>query len=142
MKTLSKKTVSRIFILTLSLFTTYLFSQTEKDILNMKNKTDTTALKKLSENLKKNKMSKEELQRKAKELGIPYSGNANGSYFELQGFDPNGMPIYYTTMSDDHSPSNDRIAPQSPSNPKKSNLNNCKKALKKSRKAKKSRHKN
>ena len=77
MKTLSKKTVSRIFILTLSLFTTYLFSQTEKDILNMKNKTDTTALKKLSENLKKNKMSKEELQRKAKELGITKIGRAS-----------------------------------------------------------------
>lgn len=94
MKTLIQKSL----IIALSSVGILAFSQTETDKKNMKTETDTVALKKLSEMLQKKKTSKEQLQKKAKELGIPYSGtNTDGSFFELQGFEPNDTPIYYTT---------------------------------------------
>lgn len=93
-----KNLIQKLCIIGFSSIAVLAFSQTEKEKNNMKSQTDTTALKKLAEIFEKKKVSKEELQKKAKQMGIPYSGKGeNGSYFELQGFEDNGTPIYYTT---------------------------------------------
>lgn len=100
-----KNLIQKLCITGFSSIAVLAFSQTEKEKNNMKSQTDTIALKKLSEFFEKKKVSKEELQKKAKQLGIPYSGKGeNGSYFELQGFEDNGNPIYYTTYQSPNSP--------------------------------------
>lgn len=97
MKASIKIIQKKLLILSLSVVGTFIFSQTKDDIKKMEMKTDTVALKKIAERLKQMEVSVEDLKKKAKEKNIPYSGYANGRYFQLQGFDGNDQPIYYTT---------------------------------------------
>lgn len=144
-----KNLIQKLCITGFSSIAVLAFSQTEKEKNNMKSQTDTIALKKLSEFFEKKKVSKEELQKKAKQLGIPYSGKGeNGSYFELQGFEDNGNPIYYTTYQSPNSPAisspkeklleeNTISTPKVESKPKKIQPQKQEKSCRKERKKKK-----
>lgn len=127
---MNKQISTKIFILIFSSIGFGSFAQIKENTEPMKTKTDSTDLEKLAKYFEKKKVSKDDLKKKAKEMNIPYSGETNGSYFELQGFDDNGNPIYYTTYTtpitteEPISPKIEKIQPKT--TPK----NNCKKAKK------------
>lgn len=81
------------FMLMPSLF----FAQTEKQIAAIKKETDLSTLTKFSKSLKKTTLTTSQLKKKAQSSGLVFSGNHNGRYFELRGFDKKGNPLYYIT---------------------------------------------
>ncbi|MFB9121318.1 S8 family serine peptidase [Bergeyella porcorum] len=82
------------------LMPSFFFAQTEKQLQAIKKETDFQALKVFQANKKKNTLTTKQLQLKAKEKGLLFSGESKGQYFQLKGFDrKTGKPIYYITTN-------------------------------------------
>lgn len=83
------------------LFATSLWAQTADEIKLLQKSTDRHSLNKFSRQLKKNTLSAKQLQQKAMQKNLTFSGKVNGTCFQLMGFDTLGKPIYYTTYNRD-----------------------------------------
>ena len=90
------KSISIFFIL---LFSAYSCAQADKASDKVKKQTDSTALNILKERQKKKDLTAEQLKAEAKKRNIPYRKEVNGKIYQLQGFDKNGQPLYYTTSN-------------------------------------------
>ncbi len=82
------------------LMPSFFFAQTEKQVQLIKKETNLQALQALQKNLKKNTLTTKQLQAKAQEKGLLFSGESNGQHFQLKGFDrKTGRPLYYVTTN-------------------------------------------
>ncbi|WP_373735439.1 S8 family serine peptidase, partial [Bacteroides heparinolyticus] len=82
------------------LMPSFLFAQTEKQVQAIKKETNLQTLKALQVNLTKNTLTTKQLQAKAKEKGVLFSGESEGQHFQLKGFDKKtGRPLYYITTN-------------------------------------------
>lgn len=80
------------------LMPSFFFAQTEKQVQAIKKETNLQTLKVLQADIKKSTLTTKQLQAKAKETGVPFSGETDGQLFQLKGFDKKtGRPMYYVT---------------------------------------------
>jgi len=88
----------KLLILSLLLFSSFLFAQSKKERAGVINHTNYKYLQKLSRTLSdKNIKQKKEAEQKAKEMGWPIKGSQDGQAFELIRLTPDGKPVYYQT---------------------------------------------
>ncbi|MFB9121317.1 S8 family serine peptidase [Bergeyella porcorum] len=82
------------------LMPTFVFAQTEKQIQVIKKETNVQGLQQLQKGLRKSTLTTKQLKAKAEEKGLLYSGESNGQFFQLKGFDKKtGRPLYYVTTN-------------------------------------------
>lgn len=77
----------------------FFFAQTEEQIKVIKKESNLQALKALQKNFAKKTLSTQQLKAEAKKRGLVFSGESQGRYFQLKGFDKTGRPLYYITSN-------------------------------------------
>lgn len=103
--------ITKISLFIFFCFGFWSFAQNQKQIDSIKKQTNIEGLKQLQKMFKP--QDKNKLKKQAKKAKIPFSGyNPDGSYFELQGFEKDGKPIYYTTFKNTQMPSPSIQQPQ------------------------------
>lgn len=76
------------------------YAQTGKQTEAIRSKTNVKQLKNLEKKVNASKISTTELQKIAKNKNLVFSGESNGSFFQLKGFNQKTkLPIYYTTYN-------------------------------------------
>lgn len=84
------------------LMPSFLLAQNEAQIKSIQKKTNLNSLNLLKNTLKKTSPSFKELQKRAKEKGLEFSGHYKNNFFQLKSFDKKtGLPFYYTTYNVD-----------------------------------------
>ncbi|WP_018676532.1 S8 family serine peptidase [Riemerella columbina] len=80
------------------LFPSFAYAQNAEQVKKIKEASNLQQLQKLQHMFNKKTMTVSELQLKAKQNNIPFSGvTSKGKVFQLQGFDKKGKPLYYVT---------------------------------------------
>lgn len=83
------------FLLTPSFF----FAQTEEQVRVIREKSNLKSLSVLKNRSKANALSVSQLRSMSDQKKIPFSGNIDGRYYQLVGFDNTGKALYYTTFN-------------------------------------------
>ena len=76
-------------------------AQNTDDILQIQKYNHLQDLTAIGEKFRKNTFSVAQLKRRANRLNMPFSGEAEGRFFQLQGFTNKGKPQYYITYNRD-----------------------------------------
>ncbi|MBT0571966.1 S8 family serine peptidase [Riemerella anatipestifer] len=77
----------------------FVFAQNAEQVKKIKESSNLKQLNLLQKGFSKSTLSVKELQAKAKDLKIPFMGEANGKLYQLQGFDKKGRALYYITYN-------------------------------------------
>ncbi|MDY3363077.1 S8 family serine peptidase [Riemerella anatipestifer] len=77
----------------------FAFAQNAEQVKKIRESSNLKQLSVLQKGFGKSTLSVKELQAKAKDLKIPFMGEANGKFYQLQGFDQKGHALYYITYN-------------------------------------------
>ena len=81
------------------LFATAVFAQNAQEVKVLQSKTNLKGLNLLGKQFRKGTLSRAQLESRAKEMNIPFTTEFGGKFYQLQGFNAKGLPLYYVTSN-------------------------------------------